>query len=377
MKRTVMNWLVSLVFLAGFCGCGFLGMRSSEVHSEAVWGIAEGKGSNQQEAVQDGLKLLIEQWLGVFIQSETKVEKSRLIEQEILAYSRGYVERYEILDEQSDPNGITQVTVYGRVRKEALQHRLKSLGILKVEGAREAINASLAFERRNTAMRLAHVALDRSFRKHWEVTVGAFTPHPLPHGEIKVEFDVQVDGSSDEWRGALRPLVETRESSSEESHQAVGLSPCLIAMAVLDRIDRFTDPLPVELQRWVSKPFEGFPVRLPTEVVEVIKNEVKGARMRVQIKNRDRRVIAEGLWSLATPGDEWRQDSLMALVSQREGIQITLGGLDRPVRFRVSGLCRLEDLREIEGIEAKILTAKEAEGSRLTPRYQIVFNRQN
>jgi len=355
-------------------GCATMGPER-EVPSETLWGMAEGRGATRQEAVQDGLKRLIEQVMGVFLQGEMTVERSRVIQDEIMAYSKGYVERYHLLEETTEPDGSFKTVVFGGVRREAFQRRLKAIGALHVEGTRESLNAALAQDRRATADRLAVMTFDLLMRKHWRVSVEGFEHRPLPTGQVHVQFTIQVDGQPEEWQRALKPLLYVSEIAPA-GERPVGLSSCMIAVASLDKIDRFQKPQLIELQKWSAKPFEGFPVWLPEEAVRGLVKMAKNARMMVRMKNSSGEVIADGAWKLKEMGNDWQEHSLLLMTERNHHLQLTVGGLTRPCRVQVTGTCRVEDLRDMDRIEAQVITTDDAPlDLKRYPPFQVVFRR--
>lgn len=90
---------------------------------------AGGKGRARDIAIEDALRKAVEQAVGTFIQSETVVKNAMLINDEIIARSKGYVQKYDLIGESND-GSLYKVTVEAHVAAGKLQDDLAGIGLL-------------------------------------------------------------------------------------------------------------------------------------------------------------------------------------------------------------------------------------------------------
>ncbi len=86
-----------VLFLAG-------DVRAAEVREVVV----TGSGVSRNAAIRDALRAAIEQALGVFIDSSTRVQNGELIDDKILSHAEGFVSGQEVLEEKAG-KGVFQV----------------------------------------------------------------------------------------------------------------------------------------------------------------------------------------------------------------------------------------------------------------------------
>ena len=94
----------------------------------------KGAGASREDAIRDALRLAVEQSVGTLINSETVVQNYTVIKDEIYSKSRGFVQEYQVLQEQRE-NG--QVTVVVRATVDAspsssLMAELQRLQLIEV-----------------------------------------------------------------------------------------------------------------------------------------------------------------------------------------------------------------------------------------------------
>jgi Arc/MetJ-type ribon-helix-helix transcriptional regulator len=66
------------------------------------WLIATGSGKNRSEAVRDALRSVVEQGVGVWVQARSLMVNLEVKEDVVRTVAKGYVRRYEILEEQQE-----------------------------------------------------------------------------------------------------------------------------------------------------------------------------------------------------------------------------------------------------------------------------------
>ncbi|MBI5328752.1 MAG: flagellar assembly protein T N-terminal domain-containing protein [Deltaproteobacteria bacterium] len=120
--------LFSLFILPGVVS----GQDAIIVKADGVGDISDGgKGWARDTAIEDALRKAVEQAVGTFIQSETVVKNAILINDEIIARSKGYVQKYDLIWESND-GSLFKVTVEARIASGKLQDDLAGIGLLMV-----------------------------------------------------------------------------------------------------------------------------------------------------------------------------------------------------------------------------------------------------
>ncbi|OAQ20931.1 hypothetical protein [Thermosulfurimonas dismutans] len=92
--------------------------------AQAVTITATGSGPTRQAAINNALRAAVEQAMGAYIQSNTRVVEGRLDYDRIISASAGYIRHYDVLAEGQDP--IDQVYKV-KVRVEVDDYKLKNL----------------------------------------------------------------------------------------------------------------------------------------------------------------------------------------------------------------------------------------------------------
>lgn len=106
--------------------------------AELQTAIARGIGSTSDAALKDALNQAVQQVVGSLVNSEAFVKNDELIKEQILTYSDGFVQKYEVLKPAKiHSSGLVEITIKAFVAQKKLQKRLESVNILKVkvEGA--------------------------------------------------------------------------------------------------------------------------------------------------------------------------------------------------------------------------------------------------
>jgi len=121
MRKVAISACFCFLLILGLAG----GLRAAEVKEVVV----TGSGVSKNAAIREALRTAIEQALGVFIDSSTRVENSELIEDKILSHAEGYVSGQEVIEEKSGKDSFW-VKVKVKVSLEPLKDELARLKIL-------------------------------------------------------------------------------------------------------------------------------------------------------------------------------------------------------------------------------------------------------
>jgi hypothetical protein len=120
-----------------------------------------GEGRTTEEARTVAFRVAIEQAIGSLVSSETEVQNSRIVRDEIISYASGYVDRYEIIKQEASVVGV-RVTMKVWVRRSALSNRLlnRSEKSGEVDGPRASVQLSTLNQERATGDRLVQTVLN-------------------------------------------------------------------------------------------------------------------------------------------------------------------------------------------------------------------------
>lgn len=110
--------------LKGMFGLSFLLVLCWALVARAITVTAIGSGPTRQAAINNALRAAIEQALGAYIQSSTRVVEGRLDYDRIISSSAGYIRNYQVLAEGQDP--IEQVYKV-KVRVDIDDYKIKNL----------------------------------------------------------------------------------------------------------------------------------------------------------------------------------------------------------------------------------------------------------
>ena len=101
-----------------------------EAREVIATGVADGKTSlSRDEAINDALRKAVEQGVGTFVETELTVEQQRLVEDRIYTESRGYIQRYKVLEEGANED-LYEVKISALVKMGKLAEDLQSIGLL-------------------------------------------------------------------------------------------------------------------------------------------------------------------------------------------------------------------------------------------------------
>jgi len=150
-----------------------------------------GEGATLDQARHQGFRLAVEHAVGTVVSSETEVRNSHMVRDEIITYASGYVDRFEIV-EQQEYDGRVQVKMKIWVKHSRLANRLlnRSAAAGHVEGGRiSAQLETLKHERSSGDRLLKSVLADfpaRAFDIRLEKTQVFMDNHR--NGQLEVAF---------------------------------------------------------------------------------------------------------------------------------------------------------------------------------------------
>lgn len=134
-----------------------------------------GDGATPEQARNNGFRLAVEQAVGTLVLSETQVRNQRIVQDEIITYASGFVDKFTITNTRPYGNGY-RVTMDVWVGESAIAQRLmhESVSGNRIDGARLATQVETLQQENNSKVRVVN-AVVRDF------------PHRA--------FDIEVDRS--------------------------------------------------------------------------------------------------------------------------------------------------------------------------------------
>lgn len=182
--------------------------------------VATGVGADPEQAMQDAFSGAIEQGLGVLVDAETIVKNDQLVRDEVLTYSRGFVERYEVM-KRWEKGGLHYARIWALVKVDKIAERLrkKNIAVRSVPGELLYRQAQHDINSEKSAAEMLERALEGyglDTLMKVEIVSG---PEVVDQTETKAKLNVQVRLSSNvkawsAFRRHIDPLLRRFASTS-------------------------------------------------------------------------------------------------------------------------------------------------------------------
>lgn len=224
----------------------------------------ESKSDTFFSAKNEGFRLAVEHAVGSLILSETEVQNGKINRDEIITYSSGYVDDFEII-ERLEYNGQTTVKMKVWVAHSAIANRLlnQSVTAQQVEGERVAVQIDTITQSRQAGDRVLSTVLNdfpqRAFDIKLDTTKVVYTQQRT--GKLYIGFFVSWN------RDYLNSLSESLKAINQRTkcgdfsnrRHCDGAYQVEVAMPGFSRNTRvyFEDPVAERLfadQVWVKRP---------------------------------------------------------------------------------------------------------------------------
>ena len=129
-----MKSLLSLIILAAVLSA--ISFAQNEITSTIT---TTGVGKDQKEAREEALRNAVEQVVGVYVDNQTKVDNFKIISDEILSFSSGFVTNYEILKTENK-SGLIYITIKAEVSQTRVLNKLSDMQIKMIEVDGESLS---------------------------------------------------------------------------------------------------------------------------------------------------------------------------------------------------------------------------------------------
>lgn len=131
MKKSSCYYLLTLLFLLVYpIQMLFATTESTNATADGVGVIIDNNTAlARDQAIQDALRIVVEQAAGIMVASETLVQNYEVLRDQIYSKSQGYIKNYQVIDEKIEQN-LYKVTVQATVAEGNLKNDLMALGLL-------------------------------------------------------------------------------------------------------------------------------------------------------------------------------------------------------------------------------------------------------
>jgi len=175
----------------------------------------EGIGLTNAQAQSNGFRLAVETALGTLITSEAEVQNGRLRRDEIISYAAGFVEKFEIIQTKSTPEGYA-VIMKVWVRRSALADRLlgSSKTIGEVDGAGASVQLQTLNQERATGDALVISVLNDFPKRAFDIKLNQ-AEVVRSNRSPQIEIPFAISWSQDYLRSFWTALDATSQKTSK------------------------------------------------------------------------------------------------------------------------------------------------------------------
>ena len=205
--------LTILILSALLAACGTV--QTAKDNNPRILGPykVEGNGKTFEEAKSDAFKKAIEQAVGVAVMSEREVRNKELVKQYVLTHSSGYVERYGVLEKQT--NGSQHkllVEVYVRTGNMVSDYAIyRSKDATNIDGSRAAVNHRTYQDSVDSGNSMLNAVLDDFPEKAYDIEVLPITVFTNAKGKPVVQVNYNIRYSSKYLQGLGQVLDQLKD----------------------------------------------------------------------------------------------------------------------------------------------------------------------
>lgn len=184
----------------------------------------EGVGASSAQARSNGFRLAVESALGSLISSEAEVQNGRINRDEIISYSAGFVDKFEIIQTQSVLEGYA-VSMRVWVRRSALADRLlnKSEVAGQVDGPRASVQLDTLNQERATGDALVLSVLNDFPKRAFDIKLNQ-TDIVRNNRNPQIEIPFTISWNQDYLKSLWVALEATAQKTSNPV-AVIGVNP--------------------------------------------------------------------------------------------------------------------------------------------------------
>ena len=210
--------------------------------------VVTGVGVDAEKAEQDAFRRAIEQTVGVLVDAETIVENDEIIKDQVLTFSRAYVQEYDVVKRWQE-NELHQVTIRASVSVTKLAEKLEAnnVTVRKIPGmtwyrqAKEEIG-----NEKDAAKMFTKAFADYRMENLWVVESSGkpeLVDQDDTHARVKIGVRVRADGKKwDTFAAGVLPLLETLALKRSVATYSIGRG----------RVPRLHSPTPAQMEERLS-----------------------------------------------------------------------------------------------------------------------------
>ncbi|EIC23074.1 hypothetical protein [Thiorhodovibrio frisius] len=162
--------------------------------------VSDGLGLTQEKALNNAITNAIQQVVGQFVQAETILANDGIIKDEVVEYSAGYLERYNIIKQYQDEDGLYHVKIMGAVQQTRLLEKLNDLNIAThdVDGRSLATKAQTLQDTTEQAASVLASVLSKYPQAAFEIQIDNVDVPEKPNAEGKATLLIDATIGFDE-----------------------------------------------------------------------------------------------------------------------------------------------------------------------------------
>lgn len=197
--------------------------NNEQVYQVTVRGI----GADAAQAREQAFRLAVQEAVGSLMLSRTEVASGQVRRHEILNYSSGYVDRFEILKQDRDERGIVSVDMRVWVRRSTLADGLFGSSDVPNDIDRDRIQANVKTLRqeRQTSEQLLRAVFEQWPRGSFRVTVKSTQWEIDSWGQTNLLVDLQIDWN-EAWLRSVGEVITKTSGVPEDNPCRVELNRC-------------------------------------------------------------------------------------------------------------------------------------------------------
>ena len=193
------------------------------------------EGATVEQARLEGFRTAVNQAVGSVVATQTQTQNQRLVRDEIINYSSGFVDRFEILEQQDVGNRI-RLKMRVWVAESRLAHRLlaQSYDSQQVPGGRIGAQVETLLEERQQGDRLIEAVMRDYPHRAFDVRVGKSSVKFDEYRQASIVTDVTIRWDI-KFVDAVRDTLRRTNDLAKRAwvyQQAVGREPTIQLAAV-------------------------------------------------------------------------------------------------------------------------------------------------
>ena len=182
----------------------------------------QGLGKDADTALKNAIYQAVAQAVGAYVDQETVIKNDKIIQDELLSVSQGFVERYDVTmnpRERRDGSGLWEIKIKAVVKKSDVGAALRKTGIMQVaaDGKSSWAKQITVLKNQDDAMKLLEDLLPQITRN---LICGRIiqddrlkTSQDEKTGDLLVEIQIEYDTDTEWWGKEAYPALDAALSA--------------------------------------------------------------------------------------------------------------------------------------------------------------------